>query len=1080
MPYANGLKSAGYPKYGSVMNVFGAPINMIKSFSLVAPAGLATADGYPNGTLVSDVASQGGAPDGYYDKLLVKFHGQAQMGAVGTCAIIYQNVNLTIPGVVNNCASNNFQFSNSNPALDCRVVFKHGALITGVSGGNGSNVVLTLVNQPSNIAVGSKVKIAVGVSANLTNGPELKGAWKISAIGGNTVTLENSTGVTSPTVTGTGGPDIQSECVCAVPGIAWSFANGQTYSNFSNLVFCKLEHETFVDAGKQVDPDYTAQLKALGCKWLRTMDATGLQGNWEQDWSARRSTSFIAWAAGTRNSNYYVGTITNSGSDAYTCSAPTITSTGAYKNGEIIIGVMSGNHSTGLPTLNVNGRGAKRVIQAGVNNDIVIPSPAGAAGQSMAYTFTASWLPSGSVVLTYVTQKIATISGAANNGSGKVRLTVDSSAGYTSDQQYLIAGVVGTTEANNSGNRQSVIVIDPTHIDLPGINFSNAYVSGGTVTPPFGDDTVSAGNLMANMSSWFNQSARPTNGYVNFRSGAVYTLTQQKGALTISYSGTPTSTLRTLPVLDGDGNPYFGTGTRTCTFIYNYILDAWLVRIGGLIQSVPFEYYAELANDCNASIYHNWPILSSGRMVTSVTNFFRLNLNPGLRFGTEVGNEMWNFGLEPWAYAVSLGYHLGLGEAAKYDNGASYSYTAARTLQFADLSIAEWTISRPRKDHYILAMSAQWDIGSTDQYMLGGQFMNDPTYLAYGGLDGTAGSTNAASDYSAEANSLGSKIDGFGIAPYYGSSYLAGDTGGSGFNTNTLGGTVLQNAPLFVAANKYRDANTSGAYDDLYTQLYSTSGAPAFGINLYGTYKNGNNQQVERILRRWDKYRIAAQGLPIAVLHYEGGPQFGLGNINNGTNSPTIDIPAVSNRLANNIVNSSWDISTYVTASPATISISSGTYNNSSGLITLTLAAAATIPIGIAIKGLTGTGALLADLNGGWFVNAPITSSTTLVLKGPAGKGTITITGGTLYMDAMDLATQLCGMVYNFKFSTQYYNLSKNYYVDLTTVHSGREACGAQYGYSAGQWGVFPVSWTLGTTTAYSSFQAIADFNAGK
>lgn len=986
------------------MNIITAPINLLKTFSLQGPAGQSTSDGYPNGTLGSTVQSQGIAPDSYYDKSVMGWDGQARWDSAGTSAIIYANTGVTVPGISNSCVNNNLAFTSAN-AVGNRIVFKHGSLITGISGGNGSPVVLALINTPADMSVGQKVKVQVGVSSNLLNGPNSDGSWTLSAAGTSSATLANSSGVTSPTVTGAGGPDVQSEMVFSKPGIAWSFVSGNTYANFANAYFCKLVNETATKAGKQVDPDYVAQLKALGVRWLRTMDITGVQGNWETNWTARRQTSFITWAAAIRNPNYYVGAITNngvaSGGDDYTCSAPAITNAGPYQNGEVVQGIFSATNAAGLPTLNVNGRGKKSILALGAAYDffVDIPVAAASAGQSMQYTFTASWFNSGTpYVFTYLT----------------------------------------------------------------------------TTTGPFGSDLTSASILRANIHAAFNVDVTLNGFFTGRNSGllTIYSLTQQQGAVTVSYSGPVTSSILTVPI----GN-YSSSGTTT--LIYNYIHDAWMPRPGGLVQSAPHEYIVELANAIGADVWHNYSLMCSGAFVTSLVGFYRDNLSPGLRFKGEVGNELWNFGQEPWGYAITLGYALGMGNAQHQDNPASYSYCAARARQFGALAIASWTTTRPRKDLYIGVMSATFDIANTDQYFLGCQYLGSATYLAYGGLDGTAGSTNAASNYSASPNRLGDNFDAFGFAPYWGSDFLSGDCGGSGNVTNTLNGTVSQNAPLFVAANKWRDGNFSGAYDDLYNQFYAnvSLGGPAGGLNLLRNYKNGNNQQAETVMRKWDPARIAALGKPIAVLHYEGGPQFGLGNINNGTNSPTIDIALLSNRLASQIVNSSWDISTYTALSA--IAISSGTYDTSTGLITLTLASPATIPVAGPILGLTGTGALLGDLNGGWNVNAATSSSTTLVLKGSAGKGAITITGGTFYYNAMDLATQLCGLVYNFKFSTQFYQLYYNYMRDVTTVSSGRESAGSQYGYFQGQWGILPGNWSLGLGTAYSSAQAITDFNAG-
>jgi hypothetical protein len=73
---------------------------------------------------------------------------------------------------------------------------------------------------------------------------------------------------------------------------------------------------------------------------------------------------------------------------------------------------------------------------------------------------------------------VIAITGAANNGSGLIRLTVASSAGWTTGDVKAISGVGGTTEANGNW---TITVINSTHIDLQGSAFVNAYTSGGIV-----------------------------------------------------------------------------------------------------------------------------------------------------------------------------------------------------------------------------------------------------------------------------------------------------------------------------------------------------------------------------------------------------------------------------------------------------------------------------------------------------------------------------------------------------------------------------------------------------------------------
>jgi hypothetical protein len=72
---------------------------------------------------------------------------------------------------------------------------------------------------------------------------------------------------------------------------------------------------------------------------------------------------------------------------------------------------------------------------------------------------------------------LATVTGAANNGGGKVRLTVNSTADFYTGMVGSVSQIVGTTEANVSG--VTFTVVDATHLDLLAINFVNAYVSGG-------------------------------------------------------------------------------------------------------------------------------------------------------------------------------------------------------------------------------------------------------------------------------------------------------------------------------------------------------------------------------------------------------------------------------------------------------------------------------------------------------------------------------------------------------------------------------------------------------------------------
>lgn len=77
----------------------------------------------------------------------------------------------------------------------------------------------------------------------------------------------------------------------------------------------------------------------------------------------------------------------------------------------------------------------------------------------------------------------STVSGAANNGSGLIRLTVASTAGMTTNDCVWVNSVGGTVEANTGGNGVCwfINVVDGTHLDLLGSTFTHAYTSGGNV-----------------------------------------------------------------------------------------------------------------------------------------------------------------------------------------------------------------------------------------------------------------------------------------------------------------------------------------------------------------------------------------------------------------------------------------------------------------------------------------------------------------------------------------------------------------------------------------------------------------------
>lgn len=70
------------------------------------------------------------------------------------------------------------------------------------------------------------------------------------------------------------------------------------------------------------------------------------------------------------------------------------------------------------------------------------------------------------------------VTGAANNGSGAIRLTVGSTSAFVTGNVALIYSVGGVP---NASGRWPVTVVDGTHLDLQGSTFAGTYTAGGTV-----------------------------------------------------------------------------------------------------------------------------------------------------------------------------------------------------------------------------------------------------------------------------------------------------------------------------------------------------------------------------------------------------------------------------------------------------------------------------------------------------------------------------------------------------------------------------------------------------------------------
>lgn len=130
----------------------------------------------------------------------------------------------------------------------------------------------------------------------------------------------------------------------------------------------------------------------------------------------------------------------------------------------------------------------------------------------------------------------AVVAGAANNGSGAIRITATNT--YATGDKVLVNGVVGTTEANGTW---PVTVISGAAFDLFGSTFTHAYVSGGnarrlpTVFPV--DPTVGQGHFGdVRQPAKFLRLVDPVSGIVGTQQWCAYQALDVSGVPQLTWS----------------------------------------------------------------------------------------------------------------------------------------------------------------------------------------------------------------------------------------------------------------------------------------------------------------------------------------------------------------------------------------------------------------------------------------------------------------------------------------------------------------------------------------------------------------
>jgi len=138
--------------------------------------------------------------------------------------------------------------------------------------------------------------------------------------------------------------------------------------------------------------------------------------------------------------------------------------------GDVVIGSSTSPFSNNGPKLHVRNDWTGTETSANRNVINVYSQAKGAWNTGhFLYQFESRWTDHTSV-------SQVNVSGAANNGSGLIRITTSTTHGYTTGDRVIVDSVGGVPNANGSW---LVTVTDTTHFDLQGSTFAGAYTSGG-------------------------------------------------------------------------------------------------------------------------------------------------------------------------------------------------------------------------------------------------------------------------------------------------------------------------------------------------------------------------------------------------------------------------------------------------------------------------------------------------------------------------------------------------------------------------------------------------------------------------
>lgn len=239
--------------------------------------------------------------------------------------------------------------------------------------------------------------------------------------------------------------------------------------------------------------------------------------------------------------------------------------------------------------------------------------------------------------------------------------------------------------------------------------------------------------------------------------------------LTLDVGGRGAKTLVNNALTNGGSGVTVGSlsANGLFTFIYDGVLDKWLVTSNGVFQAlvggsnsgVPPEVMIALCNKLKVDCWLNIPPLADDDYTTQLVTLAASTLTGGKLY-LEFSNEIWNAGFAQTPWAVARGAVVGFQSA---NSRRFEGYYALRVRQVMGLATTAWGSRSASELRRVMAFQAYGSTTNTNTYRFTGADL-----LPWNGVNGATNySTYAAANYNTAPNQPINYVDILSYGPYW-------------------------------------------------------------------------------------------------------------------------------------------------------------------------------------------------------------------------------------------------------------------------------------------------------------------------